>query len=88
MLTEKNNNNKQFTLSLSLFLHLLTLVSNQASVIEQLRNSNKLALAVGSENNEVKKYIAKTVAYLSLRNGKMQKKRWGKKRIYIIYYLF
>ncbi|CAO3594291.1 unnamed protein product [Absidia cylindrospora] len=45
-------------------------VSNQASVIEQLRNSNKLTLAVTSENDEVKKYIAKTVAYLSLRNDK------------------
>ncbi|ORZ24274.1 armadillo-type protein [Absidia repens] len=45
-------------------------VSNQASVIEQLRNSNKLMLAVTSKNDEVKKYIAKTVAYLSLRNDK------------------
>lgn len=39
-------------------------------MIEQLRNSNNLALALISDNDEVKKYIAKTVAYLSLRNGK------------------
>ncbi|SAM07474.1 hypothetical protein [Absidia glauca] len=45
-------------------------VSNQASMIEQLRSSNNLALALISDNDEVKKYIAKTVAYLSLRNDK------------------
>ncbi|KAI8086610.1 armadillo-type protein [Halteromyces radiatus] len=45
-------------------------VSNQPSMIEQLRNTNNLALALVSDNDEVKKYIAKTVAYLSLRNDK------------------
>ncbi|KAF7729674.1 hypothetical protein EC973_004047 [Apophysomyces ossiformis] len=43
---------------------------NQPSVIEQMQGTCKLAQMLRSQNEEVRKYIAKTVAYLSLRNDK------------------
>ncbi|KAI9309257.1 armadillo-type protein [Cunninghamella echinulata] len=45
-------------------------VANQPTIIEQLQDASTLAEALQSPNHEVKKYIAKTIAYLSLRNDK------------------
>lgn len=47
-----------------------SLVSFQASMIELVQDTDKLSTLLRSPNEEVRKYIAKTVAYLSLRNGK------------------
>ncbi|GAA5798508.1 hypothetical protein HPULCUR_003912 [Helicostylum pulchrum] len=47
-----------------------SLVSFQASIIELIQNSKTLPSLLRSRNNEVRKYMAKTVAYLSLRNEK------------------
>ncbi|KAI9246492.1 hypothetical protein BDA99DRAFT_527036 [Phascolomyces articulosus] len=45
-------------------------VSNQPSVIELIRGTDKFAYLLRSTNGEVRKYMAKTIAYLSLRNDK------------------
>ncbi|CAO3616566.1 unnamed protein product [Cunninghamella blakesleeana] len=50
--------------------YISSIVANQHSVIEQLSDTSTLAEALKSSNHEVKKYIAKTIAYLSLRNDK------------------
>lgn len=47
-----------------------SLVSFQADIIELIQKTDKLSTLLRSSNDEVRKYIAKTVAYLSLRNGK------------------
>lgn len=47
-----------------------SLVSFQADIIELIQKTGKLSILLRSSNDEVRKYIAKTVAYLSLRNGK------------------
>ena len=47
-----------------------SLVSFQADIIELIQKTDKLSSLLRSSNDEVRKYIAKTVAYLSLRNGK------------------
>ena len=44
-------------------------VSNQPSVIELIRGTDKFAYLLRSTNGDVRKYMAKTIAYLSLRNG-------------------
>lgn len=44
-------------------------VSFQSSIIEVVQASGKLPCLLRSSNNEVRKYLAKAVAYLSLRNG-------------------
>lgn len=44
---------------------------NQVSIIELIQGTDKLAQMLRSSNDEVRKYTAKTVAYLSLRNGKL-----------------
>ena len=46
-----------------------SLVSFQADIIELIQKTDKLSSLLRSSNDEVRKYIAKTVAYLSLRNG-------------------
>ncbi|KAI9488175.1 armadillo-type protein [Zychaea mexicana] len=45
-------------------------VTNQPSVIELIRGTDKFAYLLRSTNGEVRKYMAKTIAYLSLRNDK------------------
>ncbi|KAG2190144.1 hypothetical protein INT46_005189 [Mucor plumbeus] len=47
-----------------------SLVSFQADIIELIQKTGKLSILLRSSNDEVRKYIAKTVAYLSLRNDK------------------
>lgn len=47
-----------------------SLVAFQASVIELIQGTEKLSSLLRSRNDEVRKYMAKTIAYLSLRNGK------------------
>ncbi|KAI8090425.1 hypothetical protein BDF21DRAFT_411242 [Thamnidium elegans] len=47
-----------------------SLVSFQASIIELIQNSKTLSSLLRSHNIEVRKYMAKTIAYLSLRNDK------------------
>jgi hypothetical protein len=47
-----------------------SLVSFQADIIELIQKTGRLSILLRSSNDEVRKYIAKTVAYLSLRNGK------------------
>ncbi|CAO3655029.1 unnamed protein product [Mucor fragilis] len=47
-----------------------SLVSFQADIIELIQKTDKLSTLLKSSNDEVRKYIAKTVAYLSLRNDK------------------
>jgi len=47
-----------------------SLVSFQVDIIELIQKTDKLSTLLRSSNDEVRKYIAKTVAYLSLRNGK------------------
>ncbi|RUP06325.1 armadillo-type protein [Jimgerdemannia flammicorona] len=44
--------------------------ANQYSIIESVKESDWLATLLSSPNAEVRKYGAKTMAYLSLRNGK------------------
>lgn len=46
-----------------------SLVPFQASIIELVQGTDKLANLLKSANQDVKKYTAKTIAYLSLRNG-------------------
>ncbi|KAI8149812.1 armadillo-type protein [Fennellomyces sp. T-0311] len=46
------------------------LVANQPNVIELIRGTDKFAYLLRSTNSEVRKYMAKTIAYLSLRNDK------------------
>lgn len=48
----------------------LYIVANQPYVIDVLRGTNRFANLLRSSNQEVVKYMAKTIAYLSLRNGK------------------
>ncbi|ORX48493.1 FYVE-domain-containing protein [Hesseltinella vesiculosa] len=45
-------------------------VANQPSIIERLQASGSLAQVLLSSNQDVKKYMAKAVAYLSLRNDR------------------
>lgn len=47
-----------------------SLVAFQTSIIELIQSSRKLSYLLRSRNDEVRKYMAKTIAYLSLRNGK------------------
>ncbi|KAL7316618.1 hypothetical protein PS15m_005696 [Mucor circinelloides] len=47
-----------------------SLVSFQVDIIELIQKTDKLSTLLRSPNDEVRKYIAKTVAYLSLRNDK------------------
>jgi Trp operon repressor len=47
-----------------------SLISFQASIIELVQGSDRLPTLLRSMNEDVRKYTAKTVAYLSLRNGK------------------
>ncbi|GAN11506.1 hypothetical protein MAM1_0641c11069 [Mucor ambiguus] len=47
-----------------------SLVSFQADIIELIQKTDRLSTLLRSPNGEVRKYIAKTVAYLSLRNDK------------------
>lgn len=47
-----------------------SLVAFQASIIELIQGTEKLSSLLRSKNDEVRKYMAKTIAYLSLRNGK------------------
>lgn len=47
-----------------------SLVPFQASIIESIQGTKKLSSLLRSSNDEVRKYMAKTIAYLSLRNGK------------------
>lgn len=44
-------------------------VSFQSSIIEVVQASGRLPCLLRSSNNEVRKYLAKAIAYLSLRNG-------------------
>lgn len=46
-----------------------SLVSFQASMIELVQGTDKLPTLLRSSNEDVRKYMAKTIAYLSLRNG-------------------
>ncbi|KAG2196323.1 hypothetical protein INT47_009318 [Mucor saturninus] len=47
-----------------------SLVAFQASIIELIQGTPKLSSLLRSSNDDVRKYIAKTIAYLSLRNDK------------------
>lgn len=47
-----------------------SLVPFQTNIIELIQGTNKLPILLRSTNQDVKKYTAKTVAYLSLKNGK------------------
>ncbi|KAI8882055.1 hypothetical protein K501DRAFT_334324 [Backusella circina FSU 941] len=58
------------TLAAKTISSISSLVSLQPNIIELVQNTNKLAHLLGSSNQEVCKYIAKTVAFLSLRNDK------------------
>lgn len=51
-------------------LHVVT-VTHQPAIIELVRGSDKFASLIQSTNDDVRKYLAKSIAYLSLRNGKM-----------------
>jgi hypothetical protein len=55
------------------------LIPFQASIIELIQGTEKFANLLRSSNDEVRKYMAKTIAYLSLRNGK-----WFLKRVSFI----
>lgn len=46
-----------------------SLVGFQANIIESIQGTSKLSNLLRSNNDEVRKYMAKTIAYLSLRNG-------------------
>lgn len=46
-----------------------SLVGFQANIIELIQGTPKLSNLLRSNNDEVRKYMAKTIAYLSLRNG-------------------
>lgn len=46
-----------------------SLIPFQATIIELIQGSNALPSLLRSSNLDVEKYIAKTIAYLSLRNG-------------------
>lgn len=46
------------------------LVTHQPAIIELVRGSDKFASLIQSTNDDVRKYFAKSIAYLSLRNGK------------------
>ncbi|KAI8064522.1 hypothetical protein BC940DRAFT_305928 [Gongronella butleri] len=58
------------TLAAKAMAFISAIVANQPSVIERLDASPYLSQALRSEKDDVRKYIAKTVAYLSLRNDK------------------
>ncbi|KAL9546078.1 hypothetical protein MBANPS3_006844 [Mucor bainieri] len=47
-----------------------SLVSFQPDIIDLIQKTDRLSTLLRSQNDEVRKYIAKTVAYLSLRNDK------------------
>jgi hypothetical protein len=47
-----------------------SLLAFQASIIELIQGTEKFSNLLRSRNDEVRKYMAKTIAYLSLRNGK------------------
>ncbi|KAI9478785.1 MAG: armadillo-type protein [Benjaminiella poitrasii] len=47
-----------------------SLVSLQVNIIEEIQGTNKLSDLLRSSSDEVRKYAAKTIAYLSLRNDK------------------
>lgn len=55
---------------IGLFIYHHHPVSHQPHVIELVRGTDRLAPLLRSPNYEVRKYIAKSIAYLSLRNGK------------------
>lgn len=61
-----------------------SLVAFQASIIELIQGTEKLSSLLRSRNDDVRKYMAKTIAYLSLRNGKFEKKKHGKIFIRVI----
>jgi hypothetical protein len=46
-------------------------VSNQPAIFEAISNPDQLTSLLQSSNSLVTKYIAKSIAYLSLRNGKL-----------------
>lgn len=50
-----------------------SLVGFQANIIELIQGTSKLSNLLRSNNDEVRKYMAKTIAYLSLRNGMIMK---------------
>ncbi|CDH55933.1 hypothetical protein RO3G_14544 [Lichtheimia corymbifera JMRC:FSU:9682] len=45
-------------------------VTHQPAIIELVRGSDKFASLIQSTNDDVRKYLAKSIAYLSLRNDK------------------
>lgn len=47
-----------------------SLVAFQGSIIELIQGTPSMSNLLRSKNDEVRKYMAKTIAYLSLRNGK------------------
>lgn len=53
-----------------------TIVAFQAGMIEWVHNNDKFASLFRSTNGEVRKYMTKSIAYLSLRNGKFYLSCW------------
>lgn len=52
-------------------------VSNQPAIFEAISNPDQLTSLLQSSNSLVTKYIAKSIAYLSLRNGKLYGIDWN-----------
>lgn len=70
---EENQSNERVVIIQNLSAKSISSVSShvplQSSIIGMIQTSDKLAHLLRSTNSEVRKYTAKTIAYLSLRNG-------------------
>ncbi|KAG1146197.1 hypothetical protein G6F38_005108 [Rhizopus arrhizus] len=71
---EENQSNERVVIIQNLSAKSISAVSShvplQSSIIGMIQTSDKLAHLLRSTNSEVRKYTAKTIAYLSLRNDK------------------